>query len=278
MTYLISVNIFTASCVSCGMIHANRESLNSHTRHYRLAHATITLLSLGFSMTLTLLARATLPIIKTWQSSSCSQTLEMVPLLWTVTLVTGTYIIPSSSLRTSTHRHPSHRNNLTAWNNGDALVQAVAANNSNIVVVVNSVGPLILEAWVDNPNVRAVVWAGLGATETGNALVDVLYGDTNPSGRLPYTIAKSPTDYPAQIATNTAINYTEGYVFPSPANRGAHFLTSPSPSVCLSIIVTSTRRTLSRATSLASVSVTRPSHIPACRSPQLRVNKTRTVR
>jgi ribonuclease HII len=37
------------------------------------------------------------------------------------------------------------RRNLTAWNNGDALVQAVAAANARTVVVVHSVGPLILE-------------------------------------------------------------------------------------------------------------------------------------
>ncbi|KAI9457435.1 beta-glucosidase [Lactarius psammicola] len=102
------------------------------------------------------------------------------------------------------------RKNLTAWHSGDALVQAVAANNGNTIVVVNSVGPIILESWIDNPNVRAVIWAGLGGTETGNALVDVLYGDVNPSGRLPYTIAKSPDDYPAQLTTGTDIKYTEG--------------------------------------------------------------------
>jgi beta-glucosidase len=113
----------------------------------------------------------------------------------------------------------SHRNNLTAWNNGDALVGAVAANNSNTIVVVHSVGPLILEPWVDHPNVTAVVWAGLGGTETGNALVDVLYGDVNPSGRLPYTIAKSPSDYSAQLATGgngddiLDITYAEGCVY-----------------------------------------------------------------
>jgi len=107
---------------------------------------------------------------------------------------------------------------LTAWHSGDALVQAVAAKNSNTIVVVHSVGPIILEPWIDNPNVRAVIWAGLGGTETGNALVDVLYGDVNPSGRLPYTIAKSPNDYPAQLATGTEIKYTEGYVVSSPAN------------------------------------------------------------
>ena len=101
---------------------------------------------------------------------------------------------------------------MTAWNNGDALVQAVAANSTNTIVVVNSVGPLILEAWIDNPNVRAVIWAGLGGTEIGYALADVLYGDANPSGRLPYTIAKSPNDYPAQVTNAAVIDYTEGYV------------------------------------------------------------------
>ncbi|KAI0293191.1 glycoside hydrolase family 3 protein [Multifurca ochricompacta] len=108
------------------------------------------------------------------------------------------------------------RNNLTAWHNGDALVKAVAAQNKNTIVVVNSVGPVIVDPWIDHPNVTAVVWAGLAGTEAGNALVDILYGDVNPSGRLPYTIAKSPSDYSAQLATGGTgdqilnITYTEG--------------------------------------------------------------------
>ena len=111
------------------------------------------------------------------------------------------------------------RKNLTAWLNGDALVRAVASQNNNTIVVINSVGPLILEPWIDHPNVTAVVWAGLGGPETGNALVDVIYGTTNPSGRLPYTIAKSPKDYPAQLVLGgdgeeiLNITYSEGCVF-----------------------------------------------------------------
>lgn len=50
----------------------------------------------------------------------------------------------------------SHRKNLTAWHGGDALVLAVAAQNQNTIVVVHSVGPLILEPWVEHPNVTAV--------------------------------------------------------------------------------------------------------------------------
>ena len=44
-----------------------------------------------------------------------------------------------------------------------------------------------------------VVWAGLGGTETGNAIADIIYGDKNPSGPLPYTVTKSPNDYSAKL-------------------------------------------------------------------------------
>lgn len=105
------------------------------------------------------------------------------------------------------------RKNLTAWHGGDALIQAVAAKNNNTMVVVHSVGPLILEPWIEHPNITAVLWAGLPGTEAGNAIADVLYGDWNPSGRLPYTIAKNASDYPAQITRGPGIiniPYTEG--------------------------------------------------------------------
>lgn len=44
------------------------------------------------------------------------------------------------------------RNELTAWHGGDALVQAVAAVNPNTVVVAHSTGPILVEAWIDNPH------------------------------------------------------------------------------------------------------------------------------
>ncbi|KAG1762841.1 glycoside hydrolase family 3 protein [Suillus occidentalis] len=108
------------------------------------------------------------------------------------------------------------RKNLTAWHNGNDLILAVAARNNNTIVVVNSVGPLIIEPWIEHPNITAVVWAGIQGQETGNAIADVLYGAYNPSGRLPYTIAKDVADYPAQLVTHgsgskiVTINYTEG--------------------------------------------------------------------
>ncbi|KAJ6582804.1 glycoside hydrolase family 3 protein [Mycena sp. CBHHK59/15] len=108
------------------------------------------------------------------------------------------------------------RNDLQAWHSGDALVQQVAQFSANTIVVVNSVGPIVMEAWIDHPNVTAVVWSGLPGQEAGNSVTDILFGAYNPSGRLPYTIGKSINDYAAQViytsggATVVPIPYSEG--------------------------------------------------------------------
>ncbi|KAJ9668105.1 hypothetical protein H2201_001911 [Coniosporium apollinis] len=91
------------------------------------------------------------------------------------------------------------RINLDPWHSGNELVAAVAAVGKPTIVVIHSVGPIILERILAQQNVVAIVWAGLPGQESGNALVDVLYGDVNPSGKLPYTIAKSESDYPTIV-------------------------------------------------------------------------------
>ncbi|KUI63570.1 Beta-glucosidase cel3A [Cytospora mali] len=101
------------------------------------------------------------------------------------------------------------RNNLDPWHGGNALVEAVAQANENTIVVVQSVGPVILESILALNGVKAVVWAGLGSQEGGNALVDILYGSTSPSGKLPYTIAKSATDYGTGISSGDD-SFSEG--------------------------------------------------------------------
>ncbi|CCG83194.1 Probable beta-glucosidase A [Taphrina deformans PYCC 5710] len=91
------------------------------------------------------------------------------------------------------------RNNLTAWHGGDRLVETVAANCNNTIVIVHSVGPITMESWIGNPNVTAVVWAGLPGQESGNTLASMLYGDYSPSGKLTFTIARNASDYGQQL-------------------------------------------------------------------------------
>ena len=91
------------------------------------------------------------------------------------------------------------RPDISIQKDGDKLVRAVAKDCGNdkgsTIVIVHSVGPAILEPWIDIPNVKGVIWANLPGQESGNALASILFGDADPSGRLPYTIAKSLDDY-----------------------------------------------------------------------------------
>ncbi|PSN73952.1 beta-glucosidase 1 precursor [Corynespora cassiicola Philippines] len=103
--------------------------------------------------------------------------------------------------------HAGDRTHLDPWHNGNDLVKAVAEANKKTIVVVHSVGPIILEQWIDNPNVVAVVWAGLPGQESGNGLVDIVYGAASPSGKLPYTIAKKASDYGTTIAAGDDSNW-----------------------------------------------------------------------
>lgn len=111
------------------------------------------------------------------------------------------------------------RNNLTLWHGADQLILNTASHCSNTVVIMHIVGPVLVEAWADHPNVTAILNAGIPGQETGNAILDILTGTVNPSGRLVYTMAKQRSDYASDIlytADSSAktfipqLNYTEG--------------------------------------------------------------------
>ncbi|OJI99556.1 hypothetical protein ASPVEDRAFT_38965 [Aspergillus versicolor CBS 583.65] len=98
----------------------------------------------------------------------------------------------------------------------DSLVKNVATNCTNTIVVVHSAGIRTVDAWIDHPNVTAVLFAGVPGQESGHSLADILYGDINPSGRLPYTVAKSESDYGSLLNSTVSfdafpeVNFTEG--------------------------------------------------------------------
>lgn len=107
------------------------------------------------------------------------------------------------------------RNNLTLWQNGDELIRQVASVNPNTIVTIHSVGAVIVEEIKNNPNVTAILWAGLPGQESGNAITDVLYGVRNPSAKSPFTWGKKREDWGTDVVysfpTNPGqLNFAEG--------------------------------------------------------------------
>ncbi|KJZ74992.1 Putative beta-glucosidase F [Hirsutella minnesotensis 3608] len=88
---------------------------------------------------------------------------------------------------------------LYAWHGGDKLVEEVARRYRNVVVVLHTVGPMLLEQWIDLPSVKAVLVAHLPGQEAGRSLADVIFGDVSPSGHLPYSITRRENDLPDSV-------------------------------------------------------------------------------
>ncbi|MFN2441310.1 MAG: glycoside hydrolase family 3 N-terminal domain-containing protein [Thermoanaerobaculia bacterium] len=76
----------------------------------------------------------------------------------------------------------------------EELLKALVATGKPVVLVVKSGRPLTIE-WAAE-NVPAIVYGWFLGTEAGPALANVLFGDVNPSGRLPVTIPRSVGQIP----------------------------------------------------------------------------------
>jgi beta-glucosidase len=91
----------------------------------------------------------------------------------------------------------------------EALIAAVAAVNPNTVVVLQTGGPVEMP-WLDD--VRAVLQMWYPGQELGHALADVLFGDQEPSGRLPQTFPKTLKDMPVFTGDPTSYPGVDGHV------------------------------------------------------------------
>ena len=86
--------------------------------------------------------------------------------------------------------------NLSLPDNQDALIEAVAAANPHTIVVLES-GGAVLMPWLDK--VSAVLEAWYPGIRGSEAIANLLFGDVNPSGRLPITFPLSEADLPHPV-------------------------------------------------------------------------------
>jgi beta-glucosidase len=104
-----------------------------------------------------------------------------------------------------------------------ALVQRVMQANPNTVIVLLNGGPISLappfaggpqrSAETRYPTVVDMFWAG---EEGGTAIADVLFGDYNPSGRLPYTVYASERGLPPMTEYDVSKGFTYMYMTDKP--------------------------------------------------------------
>jgi beta-glucosidase len=94
----------------------------------------------------------------------------------------------------------------------DELIQSMAAANKKTVVVLTSGGGVDMHGWLDQ--VAGVVEAWYPGQEGGTALAEILFGDVNPSGRLPISIERRWEDNPVHDSyypdTQNRVVYKEG--------------------------------------------------------------------
>ncbi len=85
------------------------------------------------------------------------------------------------------------------------LIQRIGSINPNTVVVLIGGGMIMTKEWDDT--VPAIVYGWYSGMEGGNALPRVLFGDVNPSGKLPFTIPQDKSHLPYFSNTDAEITY-----------------------------------------------------------------------
>ncbi|HTJ00283.1 MAG TPA: glycoside hydrolase family 3 C-terminal domain-containing protein, partial [Dongiaceae bacterium] len=104
----------------------------------------------------------------------------------------------------------SDRRSMALPGDQDDLVRAVAAANPKTIVVLNNGAPVLMP-WLGQ--VPGLIETWFPGQEGGNALAAILFGDCNPSGKLPVTLAARREDYPDYgnfPGKNGHVHYAEG--------------------------------------------------------------------
>ena len=104
-------------------------------------------------------------------------------------------VIYFGGLSHSDDRESIDRTHMQLPNNQDEIITKLLAANPNTVVFIIA-GSAVEMPWVEQAN--AIVWGWYGGMEAGNAFADILFGEVNPSGKMPITL-------PAKLADTAPI-------------------------------------------------------------------------
>ena len=111
------------------------------------------------------------------------------------------------------------RSNISIPGVQEELVKAIQATGKPVVVLINTGRPLVFNSTADTvPAILYTWWLG---TEAGNSIADVLFGDVNPSAKLPMTFPREVGQIPIYYnhfntgrpaKNDTDLIYTSAYI------------------------------------------------------------------
>ena len=124
--------------------------------------------------------------INTEDKSDFSEAIEVAKKADVVVMVLGEHGFQSGEARS--------RTDLNLPGVQQELLEVIYKVNKNIVLVLNNGSPLTIP-WADK-HIPAILEAWHLGTQSGNAIAEVLYGDYNPSGKLPMSFPRSVGQVP----------------------------------------------------------------------------------
>ena len=122
-----------------------------------------------------------------------------------VSIIVAGYTHLDEGEGSGTRDRTGDRKSLRLYENDEKLILAVASVNENCIVVLEGGGPIIVEPWKNK--VSAIIMSWYSGMEGGTALGEILFGDINPSAKLPAVFPKSDDQLPYFDANTTQIEY-----------------------------------------------------------------------
>ncbi len=104
------------------------------------------------------------------------------------------------------------RHSLRLHENESNLIQQVGPLNKNSVVVLIGGSAIIVEEWKEQAN--AIIHGFYSGMEGGTAIAKTIFGDNNPGGKLPFTVAKDESHYPEfdRLGEEATYDRYHGYI------------------------------------------------------------------
>lgn len=115
------------------------------------------------------------------------------------------------------------RDSLFLCNDEARLIRETAVTNKNTVVVVIGSNAILMNDWA--AYAPSILLPFYGGVHGGTAIAKILFGEVNPSGKLPYSIARNTNDYPYfnSRATQITYGYYHGYTLLDKLNKTPAF-------------------------------------------------------